>query len=146
MSSTAEIAEIWRRYDARQAVSEDEAMAAGISPGAPRLAELRNPGGPSRSTILAEANDAISRDRANAYGPAERNFGQIADFWNWWLADICVGRITPRDVAIMLAGVKLARLKTSPRHADNYVDLCGYAALAGEIALERAPVDLDETH
>ena len=39
---------------------------------------------------------------------------------------------TPHDVPVMLALLKVARIKQNPEHVDNYVDMCGYGALAGE--------------
>ena len=40
-----------------------------------------------------------------------------------------------KDVAMMLALLKVARIKTGVK-GDSYVDLAGYAACAGEIATE----------
>ena len=37
----------------------------------------------------------------------------------------------------MCAQIKLARLKSNAAHADNWVDLAGYAACGGELAAER---------
>ena len=96
----------------------------------------------TRSDILAEAHECITRDRAETYGRAENSFGAIADLWNWWFikereAGEAVS-FTPHDVAMMLALLKVARIRGNPVHRDNYVDLCGYAALAGEIGVDPA--------
>jgi hypothetical protein len=37
----------------------------------------------------------------------------------------------------MCAQIKIARLKSNAAHADNWVDLVGYAACGGELAAER---------
>jgi hypothetical protein len=38
------------------------------------------------------------------------------------------------DVAVMLALLKVARIKQNPNHTDNWIDIAGYAACGGEIA------------
>ena len=43
--------------------------------------------------------------------------------------------ITPRDVAAMMVLLKISRLHgDGPKDVDTYVDICGYAAIGGEIA------------
>nr|DAK94186.1 MAG TPA: hypothetical protein [Caudoviricetes sp.] len=44
--------------------------------------------------------------------------------------------ISPVDVAQMMILLKVARAKGNPKHQDNWVDMAGYAACAGEIAAE----------
>ena len=85
-----------------------------------------------RTDILADANCAITQDRAKTYGAAEDNFSAIADAWAWWLG----ADVTAHDVGMMMMLFKAARIRSNPAHADSYVDLAGYAALAGEIATE----------
>lgn len=88
----------------------------------------------NRSQIIDTARDAITRDRAATHGEAENSFLKIAGHWNWWLADRLTAPITVFDVAQMMVGFKQARAHGNPAHADNHVDLVGYAAIAGEIA------------
>ena len=84
----------------------------------------------NRSEILDTAKAYITVDRANTHGSAEANFGLIAAYWSAHL-----GRnIKPHDVAVMMTLLKLARAKSNPAHADNWVDGCGYLACGGEIA------------
>jgi hypothetical protein len=85
-----------------------------------------------RSEILRFANQCIAADRATTYGDAEQNFEEIAAAWSWWLAY----DVRAEDVGPMMALLKIARSKAAPDHVDNYVDACGYLALAGEIAQE----------
>ena len=47
-------------------------------------------------------------------------------------------RIAPEDVAMMMVLLKVGRLMTGDYLADNYVDICGYVACAGEIARKGA--------
>lgn len=43
--------------------------------------------------------------------------------------------ITPMDVAIMMTLFKLGRITTAGESTpDSFVDCCGYAAIAGEMA------------
>jgi hypothetical protein len=83
-----------------------------------------------RSEILTQANDYITRDRAATHGKAEDSFAQIAALWS---ADLGVP-LTSVDVARLMVLFKMARAKANATHKDNWVDACGYAALAGEIA------------
>jgi hypothetical protein len=83
-----------------------------------------------RSEILTQANDCITRDRAATHGKAEDSFAQIAALWS---ADLGI-TLTSVDVARLMVLFKMARAKTNAAHQDNWIDACGYAALAGEIA------------
>ena len=84
----------------------------------------------NRSDILDTAKTYVTEDRATTHGDAESNFGLIAAYWTAHL-DTYVG---PDDVAIMMTLLKLARAKSNPEHADNWIDGCGYLACGGEIA------------
>jgi len=85
----------------------------------------------SREAVLALAHAAVM-SRGEAYGGVEDNFANIADLWTLWL-DGSDGRVTSKDVAVMLALVKIARLKSDIDHQDSIVDLAGYAACLGEL-------------
>ena len=83
----------------------------------------------NRTEILKTANEYITKDRQATHGNAENNFAFIAKLWSAYTEL----PITPQDVAMMMALLKMARFKGNPQHTDNAIDLCGYAALAGEI-------------
>jgi hypothetical protein len=85
----------------------------------------------NRADILATASEYVTIDRATTHGDAEDNFRRIADLWNAYLG---VDDITSIDVAVMLALLKVARIRSNPTHADNWIDIAGYAACGGEIA------------
>ena len=91
--------------------------------------------------ILSEAIKCVCTDRNGLYGEPEDNFSCIAEWWKHYLTDRCVEYgagvcVTPEDVAMMMVLFKLARYITafSPS-LDTFIDMAGYAACAGEIAL-----------
>lgn len=94
----------------------------------------------NRSEILDKAKADITQDRQNNYGTPEDNFNRIAAFWSTHKGV----QFTAVDVAVMMSLVKVARIHTSPQHADNWSDLAGYAACGGEIGT-RAKAALTKT-
>ena len=82
-----------------------------------------------KTEILETANEYICNDRQQTHGQAENNFANIGRLWSAYLDH----PITPQDVAILMTLLKIARYKHSPSHVDNAIDMCGYAALAGEL-------------
>lgn len=103
---------------------------------APKEEQLKLPFDPplsvTRTSILKEAETLVSKDRAEQHGDAESNFVLMAAYWNAHLG--LRDYIKVDDVPIMLALMKVARLHGNNKHIDNYVDVCGYMALGGEIA------------
>lgn len=85
-----------------------------------------------RSDILLTAENLISGDRAETYGDPVDNFRRIGIIWAAVLG--YTSPIPPDMVALMLAGLKMARLSDNLTHEDSWVDLAGYAALGGEVA------------
>jgi hypothetical protein len=84
----------------------------------------------NRKEILDAAVQAVTVDRAATYVGAEKSFGLIAAYWSAHLD----APVSATDVAVMMGLLKIARIKTSLAHADNWVDLAGYAACGGELA------------
>lgn len=82
-----------------------------------------------REEILKKASEAISGERDEHYGSPEDNFGRIADYWSVYLNNT----LTQTDVANMMILLKVARAMNDASHEDNWVDIAGYAACAGEI-------------
>jgi hypothetical protein len=83
-----------------------------------------------RTDILDAARQAVTVDRAATHGQLEDSFGLIAAYWSAHL-DTPVSR---SDVAVMMIQLKLARIRTTPEHADHWIDVAGYAACGGEVA------------
>lgn len=86
----------------------------------------------TRSDILDAARHCVTVDRAATHGDAEDTFTRIAAFWSAYSQH----PFAPHDVAAMLALLKVARIKANPAHADNWIDLAGYAACGGELAAQ----------
>ena len=83
-----------------------------------------------KNDILDKAKTIINGDRQGTYGNAEDNFASIAAFWSTYLNT----PIDSTDVSNMMILMKVARNSSGVYKDDNYIDICGYAALGGEIA------------
>lgn len=92
-----------------------------------------------RDAILNKALETVTQ-RQQVHGKPENTFGAIAGMWSVYLSELIGQEIELKDhqAAIMVGLLKVARSIKSPEHADNYVDLAGYAACAGELAGESA--------
>ena len=82
-----------------------------------------------RADILEQAKKCVCGDREQDYGSPENNFGIIAQLWTVYMDTL----FTSKDVAAMLALLKIARIRSGNAKADNWIDLAGYAACGGEI-------------
>lgn len=90
--------------------------------------------GLSKVDLLNAAAETVG-GRGKSYGRPEDNFGRIATHWQQFFINskgIDV-KITPGDVAILFALMKIARLEYDPKHVDSWTDLAGYAACGAEI-------------
>ncbi len=102
---------------------------------------------PSKKDILTIALNAVA-DRGLNYGKPEDNFERIARLWNAHLINAGIVRdpaealLDAGDVAMMCALLKIARLEHQPDHLDSWVDLAGYAACGGEIAVTTNPQEV----
>lgn len=82
-----------------------------------------------RSEILETAAKCVCGNREQDYGSPESNFEKIAEFWTTYTGYPFVAK----DVAAMLALLKIARISSGNAKDDNWIDLAGYAACGGEI-------------
>lgn len=83
----------------------------------------------NRSETLDRAKKCVCGQRENEYGSPEDSFTNIARLWSVYRDVI----FTANDVAMMMALLKIARIKTGTATDDSYVDLAGYAACGAEI-------------
>lgn len=90
---------------------------------------------PVRAQVLREAEGLVCGDREDQYGAPADNLQRIANYWNDYLYDVMKrgDLLGPRDVALMMALVKIAR-EANGHKRDSLVDLAGYAAIAAEVA------------
>ncbi|MCP4327083.1 MAG: hypothetical protein GY791_01415 [Alphaproteobacteria bacterium] len=88
-----------------------------------------------KEEVLKMATGLVTGDRHDDYGDATECCDSIAEVWTWWIDDrLAPGRsLDAHDVAIMMDLLKTSRIKTGAPKIDNYVDKCGYAALAAEV-------------
>ncbi len=84
--------------------------------------------------ICTLAASLLSNERYQDYGLPIENHQNIADLWNAYLGT----DLTLLQVAVMMCLLKIARTKAG-LSIDNFVDLAGYAGIAGEIATEKDP-------
>lgn len=84
----------------------------------------------TRSEILQAARRCVCGQRESDHGRPEENFGVIAGLWSAYKG----AEFSPLDVAMMMALLKIARIKTGTAAEDSFVDACGYMACGGEIA------------
>lgn len=87
----------------------------------------------TREEVLNKAAECVTGQREEDYGSPENNFSRIAQMWSAYLGK----GVSAVDVANMMTMLKIARSKKG-YHADNFVDMAGYAACAGEIAASEA--------
>lgn len=90
--------------------------------------------------ICERASGLVSGDRAAQHGDKIVNHWNIAHMWNAYLfqcRDQPESDLTALDVAHMMALLKIARTQAGSFNADDYIDLAGYAGVAGEIAADQ---------
>lgn len=94
--------------------------------------------------IISRAAELVGGDRAKTHGDMHKLHDNVAILWNAFLA--CrkepEGPIRGQDVAMLMALLKMARTQNGGFNADDYVDLAGYAGIAGELALEPEQIRL----
>ena len=85
----------------------------------------------TRKSILPKPEKCVCADREQQYGSPENN--TISKLWNAYLDNVT----DEQDVAMMMALLKIARIRTGRRTEDSYVDACGYLACGGEIVFRQ---------
>ena len=89
--------------------------------------------------ILKKTEKLVSKDREEKHGNKVINHENIARLWTAYLQNKFKLNfvILPEDVAKLMSLLKLARTQAGNHNLDDYVDACGYSAIAGEIAEKR---------
>lgn len=91
----------------------------------------------TRADILHAAEKCVCGQRETDYGTPEDNFKAIAELWSAYLDRMSVGKygntiVEAKDVAAMMALLKIARIAAGGGKADSWIDLAGYAACGAE--------------
>ena len=94
----------------------------------------------NRLETLKAAAECVCGSREEDYGSPEDNFSVIAALWTAYTGT----DVTPKDVAMMMALLKIARAKAGSK-PDTYVDLAGYAACGAEISGREPKRDVKRT-
>ncbi len=84
--------------------------------------------------IARKAAELVDGDRAGTHGDKLDNHCDIASLWTAYLGKRLRSILGAKDVALMLALLKIARTKSGAHNPDDYLDGAGYMAVAGEIA------------
>ncbi len=90
----------------------------------------------TREEILDTAK-LVCEDRESQYGSPEDSFATIGLMWEAYLKaryGISVV-LLPQDVASMMILLKTARNATGKNKDDNWIDIAGYAACGGSVAI-----------
>jgi len=83
----------------------------------------------NRKDILEAATSLTTNDRNLQHGEPYINHDNIARIWS-----VILGyKVEPFQVALCMAGLKLARLSGNPDNMDSYIDGAAYLAIAGEL-------------
>jgi hypothetical protein len=86
-----------------------------------------------RGNFLDEAKNLVIGERNQAHGDPLENHQRIAGIWS-----VILGvEISAYQASLMMVGLKLARASYAPMN-DTFIDMCGYAALSGEISHREA--------
>ena len=78
---------------------------------------------------LKIAASLVSGDRKEKHGDIFHSHDLIAKLWSVYLGK----SIDAHDVACMMALLKIARTQSGETNPDDYVDMAGYASIAGEL-------------
>ena len=94
-----------------------------------------------RGKALFAATTAVCQTRAAEHGDVNENFQKTADLWTAYIGELIrvtdsggmKFAFTAKDVAMLNILQKVSRSTFNEQHADHYVDMAGYAALAAEV-------------
>lgn len=79
---------------------------------------------------MKTAGALVAGEREQTHGPKLENHQNIASLWSAYLGK----EVSPLDVALMMALLKIGRTKAGSHNPDDYIDLIGYGCVAAELA------------
>ena len=92
--------------------------------------------------ILKKTEKLVSGDRGAKHGDMVATHENIARLWSSYLQNKFKLNLNllPEDVANLMTLLKIARTQGGKFNLDNFIDACGYAAIAGEISNKRQSI------
>ena len=89
--------------------------------------------------ILEKTKKLVSKDREDKHGNKVINHENISRLWTAYFQNKFKLNLVllPEDVANLMTLLKIARTQAGKFNIDDYVDACGYSAIAGEISSKR---------
>ena len=89
--------------------------------------------------ILDKVKKLVSSDRAKQNGDIVENHENIGRLWSGYLQNKTKLNINilPEDVANLMVLLKIARSQGGAFNIDDFVDMTGYSAIAGQITSKR---------
>ena len=78
--------------------------------------------------LFQEAEKLLNKDRHEIYGDPVDNYERIALMWSALTGAVLDGK----DVALMMAALKLYRAQRNSDHKDSFVDALAYVAIASQ--------------
>lgn len=82
------------------------------------------------STITEQASRLLDNDRSAQHGDYRAGFHKAAQM----MGAVLGVEVTPQQAALCMACIKISRASMNPDNNDNYIDLAGYAGIAGALA------------
>lgn len=89
-----------------------------------------------KSDFLEKALQLVTKERNSQHGDASEQLENTAKLWSVYLKT----SIDAEQVAMCIALMKISRSTFGQFNTDDYVDLLGYGAIAGEIAFAEKAV------
>ena len=89
--------------------------------------------------ILEKTKKLVSGERGEKHGDIVSTHENIARLWSSYFQNKFKLNliILPEDVANLMTLLKIARTQSGKFNLDDFIDACGYAAIAGQIANHR---------
>ena len=84
----------------------------------------------NKAELLDKVKELITRDRNETHGDANVQLANTAKLWEAYLQF----PVTAEQVAMCMVLMKISRSDYGVFNEDDYLDLLGYGAIAGEIA------------
>jgi hypothetical protein len=93
---------------------------------------------------LETVTGLVGGDRQKTHGDKLANHANIARLQNAFLANRIdpIAPLSASEVALMMVLLKVARTQLGQHNADDFVDMAGYAAVAGECRARELSLDI----